>query len=137
MTMGSLMQKFKNQRRGITLLLMVVLLAAFLSISIGIVNALPGQVILVGQSGDSFVALYAADMGIERALYRDRVQHLCVNPGACNESRALPGNACFDTVVNIPATGCSGGSTRCITVAAKNMCGGVERYVERKFSISY
>ncbi len=137
MTMGSLMQKFKNQRRGITLLLMVVLLAAFLSISIGIVNVLLGQVILVGQSGDSFVALYAADMGIERALYRDRVQHLCVNPGACNESRALPGNACFDTVVTIPATGCGGGSTRCITVAAKNMCGGVERYVERKFDIRY
>lgn len=120
-----------------TLLLMVVLLAAFLSISIGIVNILIGQVILVGQSGDSFVALYAADMGIERALYRDRVQHLCVNPGACNESRALPGNACFDTVVAIPATGCSGGSTRCITVAAKNICGGAERYVERKFDIRY
>ena len=120
-----------------TLLLMIVLLAAFFSIGVGIANVLVGQVILVGQAGDSFVAFYAADRGIERALYRDRVQNLCGSPGACNESQALPGNACYDTVILIPANGCNGGNNRCITVSAKNLCAGSDRYVQRKFDLRY
>lgn len=64
-----------NQRlgeKGITLLLVVVILSAVLSISIGIFGVIFGQLLISGEAGDSLRALYAADQGVERTLYRDR-----------------------------------------------------------------
>jgi hypothetical protein len=63
---------WKFQRQGITLLLVVVLLSAILSIGVGIFNIVFGELMIATEITDSFRALYAADQGIERTLYRDR-----------------------------------------------------------------
>ncbi len=61
-----------SYQKGITLLLVIVILSAILSISIGIFNVIFGQILLSGEIGDSFRAFYAADQGVERMLWRDR-----------------------------------------------------------------
>ncbi len=129
-------KKIIHDRTGFTLLLMVVLLAAFLSISMGIVNILFGQIIIIGQAGESFNALYIADRGIERVLYRDRIQNICGGT-SCNENLTIGTGACYATVVVIgPSAGCVG-STRCMNVLGKDQCVGTNRFVERRFDIRY
>lgn len=64
---------FKN--RGVALLLVIVILSAILSVSIGIFNVVLGELLISGEISDSFIAFYAADTGIERMLYRDRNQN--------------------------------------------------------------
>lgn len=125
-----------RQKAGIVFLLMIVLLAAFLSIAMGIINILLGQIFIVGQAGESFHAFYASDIGMERTLYRDRIQNLCSS--GCAESRTLvPENSCYTSTLIIgPSVGCLGPSTRCIIVKAQNNCVG-QRYVERDFDIKY
>lgn len=58
--------------RGITLLLVVLVLSALLSISLGIFNSVFTEFRISGEIADSFTALYAADQAVERALYLDR-----------------------------------------------------------------
>ncbi|MDP3769869.1 MAG: hypothetical protein Q8R40_02950, partial [bacterium] len=55
-----------SDKKGVTLLLTVVLLSVFLSFGLGIINILLGQIIISGQAGQSFDSLYAADRGLER-----------------------------------------------------------------------
>src|SRR3989338_10000544 len=62
------------QKQGITLLLVVVLLSAILSISIGIFNVVYGEFRISGEVADSFRALYAADEGIAHPLSRSAGQ---------------------------------------------------------------
>lgn len=136
MIMRLLIEKFKKQRRGMTLLLMMVLLSAFLSIGVGIINILLGQVVLVGQSGESFVALYAADSGFERMLYRDRNQNVCA--GGCQTQRIFLNGSCYDAVVRTgPSASCPAPNTRCIVSKGQSLCGGNTRYVLRQFEIGY
>lgn len=60
---------FARQREGMTLLLVILILAALLSISIGIFNVVFGEIQLSGELNNAFVAFYAADEGVERLLY--------------------------------------------------------------------
>lgn len=70
-----------HSKRGIVLLLVVVLVAAILSISLGIFNTMLGEFRISGDAADSFRALYAADEGFERILYKDRQQGpICSSP---------------------------------------------------------
>lgn len=62
----------RSEQRGIAFLLVVVLLSAMFAISVGIFNAIFGQLIISGEIANSFLSLYAADQGIERALYCNR-----------------------------------------------------------------
>lgn len=130
-----------GDRKGFTLLLMIVLLAAFLSFAMGIFNILLGQIIVVGQAGESFGALYAADTGIERTLYRDRVQNICgtTDCGSGGAFTNLPNGACYRVDMNPPdlSIACLAPDTRCIKVTGQNICGGAQRFVQRKFGISY
>ncbi len=129
---------FLNARRGVTLLLMIVLLAAFLSISLGIINILLGELVVVGQAGESFDALYAADTGIERTLYRTRAATPLCTALDCNESRNVSSGGCYEVnVVIAPDPSCLSPLTRCMEVMGKNRCGGAERYVTRKFDVRY
>lgn len=66
---------FAFKKRGVALLLVIVILSAMLSVSIGIFNVVLGELLISGEIADSFIAFYAADTGIERMLYRDRVQN--------------------------------------------------------------
>lgn len=61
-----------RHKRGMVLLLVVVLVSAMLSIGIELFHVIAGETLISGEIADSFIAFYAADEGIERVLYLDR-----------------------------------------------------------------
>lgn len=64
----------RNEKDGVILLLVVIMLTAIFSISIGVFSVIIGQVSISETFQDSTIALYAADQGNERTLYRDRIE---------------------------------------------------------------
>jgi len=125
----------KEQKRGMLLLLMVVLLAAFLSIALGIANILLGQIFIVGQAGESFRAFYASDVGRERTLYLDTVADICgASPSSCGTGGSfvsLPDGSCYKvdfTLVENPPY------TRHVAIKGKNSCAS-SRYIIREFAV--
>lgn len=130
-------QATSNKQEGITLLLVIVLLSAILSISIGIFNVVIGEFRISGEATDSFRALYAADQGIERTLYQDRMQEaLCtVAQGAdcfVAEGVSVPSEACYTVKVSkLPAA-------TAIVIAGQYRCGpSPSRVVKRGFEVAY
>ena len=137
MTKAARLKQMISDRRGMTLLLMIVLLAAFFSISLGIINILLGQLFVIGQAGESFRALYAADIGMERALYRDRVQNICGGT-SCSESKIFSNGSCYTANVIVGSSAeCLTPNTRCVDVSGQSACVPAIRYVEREFDIKY
>ena len=135
--MRTYLKHVRHNRRGMTLLIMIVLLAAFLSIAMGMINILLGQLFVIGQAGESFRALYAADIGMERALYRDRVQNICSGT-SCDESKIFSNGSCYTAHVIVgPSEGCLAPNTRCLDVSGQSVCVPARRYVERAFDIKY
>lgn len=135
------MKQQKNYRiddeRGITLLLVVVLLSAILSISVGIFNVVFGQIRISGEIADSFVAFYAADQGIEKILYRDRVlEDVCASEqgASCHIEGPtdVASGACYSVRVSKIA------SQTDIVVFGQYRCGSSpNRVVKRGFDVSY
>lgn len=138
--MGHLLSALKRsslERRGMALLLVVVLLSALLSISIGVFNVVFGQIKISGEIADSFVAFYAADQGIEKILYQDRSDE----DGIC----PVAGANCFrETDISVASGGCYtvrvskvGGNTE-IIAAGQYRCGASpSRVVKRGFQVTY
>ena len=124
-------------QEGITLLLVIVLLSAILSISVGIFNIVNGELQISGETSDSFRALYAADEGIERVLYRDRQQEaVCSDaPGPdCFVARdvAVRSGACYTARIS------KVGDTTKVIIAGQYRCGeNPGRVVKRGFQIVY
>ena len=61
--------KMLKCERGVSLYLALLIMAILLSIGLGMSAILFGQIKIIRGMGDSVVAFYAADTGIERALY--------------------------------------------------------------------
>lgn len=126
-----------SSQRGITLLLVIVLLSAILSISIGIFNVVLGEFRISGEATDSFRALYAADQGIERTLYQDREQQaLCavaLGPDCfVAEGVGVPSEACYTVRVSKIADATT------IVIAGQYRCGAnPARVVKRGFEVTY
>jgi len=59
---------FKNNQQGISLYLSLMVVTMLLSISLGISHVFLGQIKTIKVMGDSVLAFYAADAGIERVL---------------------------------------------------------------------
>lgn len=119
-------QKLKGltarERGGVTLLFVVLVVAATLSIAVGIFNAVFVEFRLAGEISQSFTALYAADQGIEQLLYQDRVLNsLCPGMGSCSygpTTITLPNGACVTLRLNRvgkDTTAVSTGQFRCGT----------------------
>ena len=83
----------KGRQRGITLLLVILVLSAVLSISIGIFAVVYGELRISGEISDSFVALYGADAGLEKLSY-ETFAHDNICPGSddppCSATFAPP-----------------------------------------------
>ena len=128
---------FIFEKQGITLLLVVVLLSALLTISIGIFNVVFGQILISGEVGDSFRALYAADEGLEKLLYRDRVlRDTCIPSPSCTEKSSakvvVQSGGCYEfimTKTNAPLT--------TIKVTGQYRCDTSLRIVRRAFEVEY
>ena len=137
----------KTRKSGVALLLVMSILAALSSISFAMFNIAFSQIQIAGELSDSFIAFYAADEGIERMLYEDRVNpaNLCSGFGSpCYTN----GNSTFVTV-NALDGGCyyaeltktdSGGGVaeNTLKVTGQSVCGtGVSRFVRRAFELTY
>jgi len=64
-----LLQKGRTIEQGVSLYLAVIIMSILLAIVLGMSTILFYQLKMVGETGSSVVAFYAADTGIERALY--------------------------------------------------------------------
>jgi len=133
--------KIKNQKskiknsEGITLLLMVVILSALLSISVGIFNVVLGQIQISGDLNDSFIAFYAATEAMEKVLFMDR------NLGICT---GASGDPCAQGPINIASGGCykmrvvkSASDTSLETVGQYRCGASPSRVVKRRLLLTY
>lgn len=133
----------RQQQRGITLLLVIVILSAILSISIGVFNVIFGQILLSGEIGDSFRAFFAADQGVERMLWRDRNAGPIGDQEEDSRNAGLTGgsldlDACF--AVRITKADISGTSEQLVTITSTGeyRCqGAARRVVRRGLEIQY
>jgi Tfp pilus assembly protein PilX len=85
----------KSRQKGVSLYLALLIMAVILSIGLGVSAILLGQIKVIRGMGDSVVAFYAADTGIERALREGRGVSGVLENGARYEVRFLsPGPDC-------------------------------------------
>jgi hypothetical protein len=128
--------QFSKNKDGTSLLLVVVLLSAMLSISLGVFNLVFGQIRLSGEIADSFVSFFSADQGVEKILYRDRVlKNICTAPGT---------NCFVEGPINVSSGGCysirvskNGGNTELVTVGQYRCGANSPRVVKRGFQVNY
>lgn len=91
-----------NTKKGVTLYFAVVILSVIFGIGAGLSILIFSQIRITREIGESVIAFYAADTGIEQALYK-----LYINPGTFpfpNFSGTV-GQASFEVKVFLPATG--------------------------------
>ncbi len=73
-----------NKESGISLLLAILILALILGVALGLNTILLQQIRMTREMGNSVVALYAADTGIEEALMvRDNPSSSCTQDSQC------------------------------------------------------
>lgn len=88
----------KISQKGVSLYLALLIMAVLLSIGLGISSILFGQIKIIRGIGDSVVAFYAADTGIEEVLYRGGAVSGNLENGASYSTRVLaPGPDCTAT----------------------------------------
>lgn len=73
----------KKHERGVALLILIVVLAAVLSIGINMTQTVLAELRLAREIEYSFRANFAGDQGLERTFYRDRVLRECTTPSNC------------------------------------------------------
>lgn len=107
------MTKIQNSKqKGVSIYLTLMIMAILMAISLGISALLLGQMEMIRRMGDSVIAFYAADTGIERELYE-------ANPPPYNYSGYLDLNgngvqdsqdASYNVFVIEPGSDCAGSS---------------------------
>src|SRR3990167_324040 len=100
----------RQKQSGITLLLVILVLASLMTISIGIFNVAYTEIVISRELTSSFRALYAADQGIEYMLYHAFVTH----PGWETDGTHPP---CIDD-----GQSCSHGSPDSWTIGSGLIC---------------
>ena len=91
-------KKIKSDK-GASLLLTFLIMAALLSIAIGVSRLSLGEIKLGRNIPNSLVAYYAAESGIEQALYRDRAQGQQTNFTDCLD--APQNEICYEVTVEL------------------------------------
>lgn len=137
----------KTNQLGVTLLISVVVLSAIFSISIGMFNLVFVQIVLSGESADSFRAFFASDQGTEALLYRHRVllQPLCPISSTCDpvtgfENVDVGGGACYRISMIQSADTDGNGAADLTTLISRGeyRCGGGgKRQVFRAVELAY
>lgn len=83
-----------KKQKGVSLLITILIMSAVLSIAIGLSSLSAGEIRLGRQSPDSLIAFYAAESGVEWAMYEDRAN------GRASQSYS-DYNFCLDVYNNI------------------------------------
>lgn len=137
-----------NNKKGITLLLVIVILSALVSISAGIFNVILGELMISGEIGESYVALYAADRAIDKFLYLDRSTGGGslggLRDGDLEDTTATPSsNGCYTVKIikgplNIGSQCNTTDALVCIKSVGLSRCGTASsRLVKRGFMVLY
>ncbi|MDO8486261.1 MAG: hypothetical protein Q7S77_01000 [Candidatus Staskawiczbacteria bacterium] len=108
---------FKNQEKGVSLIITFFILTIILAVVLSVSILLYGEVKIVRNIGNSVIAFYAADSGVEKILYYDRKQipeggarGLCNINNVCPDCTPGPGGDCVESkCYNWLATGTGSG----------------------------
>lgn len=126
------------------MVLTVVLLSAILSVGIGLFNLMFWQVFFSGQTGDSFRAFLAAEDGVERTLYRDRLMmgEICADgmgdPCYTEGTTNVASGACYTLSVSKTDEDVDGDFETIITAIGQFPCNPDPlRFVKRGYQSSY
>lgn len=126
---------------GVTLLFVVVVVGALLSISLGIFTVVYGQLRLTGEITDSFRAFYAADEAMEKLLFDDRIADSvpgCSGSGNCDypsSGQAMITTSAPNTCALVTFQRRS--RTTTISAVGEYPCGGGEFVVRRALRAVY
>jgi len=134
--------------RGFAILFTLLIVSITLSISLGVYNLLIGEIILSGTGRDSQLAFYAADAGVECALYWDIQQGAFSTSTANNitcagESKTVGGGLssaftlAFENGSCVTVTVEKGQSQTTITSQGQNTCDMNPRTVQRGLQVTY
>ncbi len=98
-----------GRNRGVALLILIVVLAAVLSIAVSMTQVTLAELRIAREVEYSVRANFAGDQGLERTFYRDRVLNECSTPSNCegtvNVNYPDGTQACYEiSVTKIPNT---------------------------------
>lgn len=85
--------KHKIDNRGVSLLLTLLIMAALLAIGLGVSRLSVGEIKITREVPKSIIAYYAAEAGVERAIYEERVGGGASTTPEC--SQALDNNSSY------------------------------------------
>ena len=109
--------KMLKCERGVSLYLALLIMAILLSIGLGVSAILFGQIKIISGMGDSVVAFYAADTGIEEVLYRGTdVSGVLENGASYSAQVLLPGPDCSADNYCIKSVGIFKGIRRAVEI---------------------
>ncbi len=142
---GIFLRDFAGEKKGITLLLVILVLTSLLSISLGIFTSVFTELRISGEIADSFVALYAADEAVERGLYLDRRNpetSLCVPVVGLGcqyvgDQVQLANGSCYILKVDKTITEVSYNFDVNMRASGEYRCGGGVTSVKRALQTSY
>jgi Tfp pilus assembly protein PilX len=92
------MKTIISKQKGVSLYLALVITTVFLAVALGLSSILLGQIGIVKGIGDSVLAFYAADAGIEEILMSRN------NPPNISQT-FLPNGASYEAQVTVAGTG--------------------------------
>jgi len=95
------MNKLKEQK-GVSLFISIMVLSAIMAIGFGLSSLLIGEIEISRDINNFVPAIYAADSGIERVLYKLRKNGdfiSCPDTGACTISGAMSNGAGYTAIV--------------------------------------
>ncbi len=118
--------------RGITILLVLLIVSSLLVISTSIFNFVIAELRISGALNDSFYAVYAADEAMERALYQDRIEGSYVGPGVFTITDTALNGSCYTATITKTET-----ETTIKTVGKYQCTAGSPRQTQRSFEVRY
>lgn len=98
-------------KKGVTLLLAVLVSSIALSVGIGIFSLLFSEIAISGSAKDSITAFYAADSGLDCALYWELLgskDPSVTNPFSHNGASITCNNVTYPNIVSCTGVNCSG-----------------------------
>jgi hypothetical protein len=90
------MKKIKNNNKGSSLLLTLLIISAVLSIAFGISGLSLGEIRISRDAPKSLVAYYAADAGIECQMHADRL----IVPNCVSACLDVASEICYEVTVS-------------------------------------
>lgn len=114
--------KSDGGQKGVSVFLSVIILSILLAITLGLGTILVSQIRMIKEMGDSVNSFYAADTGVERILYEDKMcrqsgcgslSWSCLDTVNCDDGRSagtvsgVLGSANYQASVNDSATSIS------------------------------